>query len=95
MSWVRFWSKGRCSSGLNDVDSEYVWLDSTCSDEILMDEARERAPEWRKLSERCFDYGYEYVTELPENVKTNLVKEHEATIRYSTRMLGILRGTDG
>jgi len=90
MPWIRLWHQGKCPSGLNGEESDYVWFDVRPSDEVLKDEADENVPDWRKQSERGYKYGFEDVPELPEKVRQSLIKRFERQKVIADRMLGIL-----
>jgi hypothetical protein len=90
MPWIRLWHQGKCPSGLNGEESDYVWYDKRPLDAILEAEAYENVPDWRKQSERGYKYGFEDVPELPEKVRLGLIKRYERQKVSADRMLGIL-----
>jgi len=91
--WIRFWHQSRCASGHNDEESSYEWFDEDSPDDHLKEEADERVPHWRKMAERGYGYGFERVTELPEDVRKKLIKSFERRKAYADKMLDILLAT--
>jgi hypothetical protein len=89
--WVRFWYKIRCStSSSTKPESQYRWVSERETDESLEEWARELIPSW--LAHSIVDYGFERVTELPEDVRQKLLNEHQAQIKYHQEMVDILNG---
>lgn len=90
MPWVKFWS----SANSHDRDNEqYEWHDTTLSEDLLHDEARERVPSWLLMSEQ-FYYGHDIVDCLPDNVRKNLIATYKRQKENAEKMIKLLEITD-
>lgn len=93
--WIRFWHRGKCSSGINPEESIYRWYDSDIDPKYLTEKALEAeaddwVPEWQKASERGYRYGFEILQDLPPDVREKMVKETRYRIESSVAMLRLL-----
>lgn len=90
MPWICFWS-GTSSS---DKDNrKYRWYGKVPSDEELKDTAEEFVPNWLRFSDR-YHYGHETVETLPDDVRSELIREYENKKSYAEKMLELLRMTE-
>lgn len=97
MPWIMFWSSEESKPKKYDEYDEpaYCWYDEIPRDEELLEEAREKVPEWLKLSEReRYYFGFEIVETLPDNVRKSLMKKFKQRKKHAEKMLEILDVTD-
>lgn len=50
----------------------------------------ETAPDWMKLSELGYTYGFEILEKLPETERLKQIQSMQATKRYAEAMLKVL-----
>lgn len=87
MPWVRFWSQPVCSaSSKTEVEESYEYFDSTPSEGVLQEWARELVPDWMER----FTYGSEVLHELPEKARLKLIEKYSEQRAYAEGMLELL-----
>lgn len=80
MTWVRFWCQSRSAAGPGDHLDRIEWFDppplgETYNDETMLDIAREYGEStWMRDNERGFDFGWEVLDPLPENVRQKMLR---------------------
>ena len=92
MPWVAFWALGRCASGHNDKEVQYIWYDQDpnrdpMSRECTYDYAGEIVPHWMQGGERGYQFGYEVLEGLPPEIRKKLLEEYQERMRHDERMI--------
>lgn len=88
--WVRFWTG---TSSDPERETSYEWLSDRNTDEALKEYAEEymESIAWLRGAERI-KYGFDRLTELPENIRLAKIKSYEDQIRSAQAMLDFLNG---
>jgi hypothetical protein len=87
MPWIRFWSQ---TNTCKNPSNEYEWIELVLSDDAMEDLAREAAPNYIKSAYHPYQFGWEVLDKLPENIKNSFINKYKRQISEAETMIQIL-----